>query len=151
MSESKSPSSNAAAGRVGGLTAWATDTLSAVIFLSIGSYGFAEVLALSIGREDEYISLTPAVAIMPWFLAGSLFPISVLPAGSEQISLALPWTHALALLRFGLMEGTDPGLEAIWHMNSDVLMAGLSLAVLAAFAVIMLTLAVRVFHRKTMV
>ena len=126
-------------------------TLSAVTLLSIGTYGLAEVLALSIGREDEYISLTPAVAIMPWFLAGSLFPISVLPAGLEQLSLALPWTHALALLRFGLMEGTNPGLEAIWHMDSDVLMAGLSLAVLAAYAVVMLTLAVRVFHRKTMV
>ncbi len=95
--------------------------------------------------------MTPAVAIVPWFLAGSLFPISVLPTGLEQISLALPWTHALALLRFGLMEGTDPGLQAIWHMDSDVFMAGLSLAVLAAYAVIMLSLAVRVFHRKTMV
>lgn len=123
----------------------------AVTLLSLGSYGFAEVLALSIGREDEYISLTPAVAIMPWFLAGSLFPISVLPAGLEQISLALPWTHALALLRFGLMEGSDPGLQAIWHLDSNALMASLSLAVLAAYAVVMLTLAVRVFHRKTMV
>ena len=52
---------------------------------------------------------------------------------------------------WGLMEGSDPGLEAIWHMDSDVLMAGLSLAVLAVYAAVMLTLAVRVFHRKTMV
>jgi len=74
----------------------------------------------------------------------------VLPAGLEQMTLALPWTHAMALLRYGLMEGSDPGLEAIWHLDSEVLMAGLSLAVLVAFAAVMLGLAVRVFHRKTM-
>ena len=125
-------------------------TLSAVSLLSLGSYGFAEVLALSIGREDEYISLTPVVAILPWFLAGSLFPISVLPAGLEQLSLVLPWTHALALLRFGLMEGSDPGLAAIWHMDSTVLMASLSLVVLAVYAFAMSVAAVQVFRRRTM-
>ena len=44
-----------------------------------------------------------------------------------------------------------PGLQAIWHLDLNALMASLSLAVLAAYTVVMLTLAVRVFHHKTMV
>ena len=45
---------------------------------------------------------------------------------------------------------TDPGLANIWHMDSEPLMAALSLGVLLLMALGALTLAVRVFHRKTM-
>ena len=124
--------------------------LGATAFLSLTTYGLAEILALSIGRQEAYGPLIPAVGVTPWFLSGALFPISVLPAGVEQVTLALPWTHALALMRYGLMEGTDPGLADIWHLDSELLMASLSLIVMAAFAAVMLALAVRVFYRKTM-
>lgn len=121
----------------------------AVTLLAIGVYGLAEVLALLIGKEEEYISAVPAVAIVPWFFAGSLFPITVLPAGLEQVALALPWTHALAVIRYGLVEGSESGLVDIWGMDSEAAMAGLSMVVLGGFAVVMMSAAVAVFRRKS--
>jgi ABC-2 type transport system permease protein len=119
-------------------------------FLSLATYGLAEILALSVGRQEAYGPLIPAVGVTPWFLSGGLFPINVLPAGLEQISYVLPWTHTVALMRYGLMEGTDSGLANIWHMDSEALMAALSVIYLAALAVVLLAVAFRVFNRKTM-
>ena len=124
--------------------------LGAAWLLSLATYGLAEILALAVGRQEAYGPLIPAVGVTPWFLSGGLFPINVLPAGVEQISYALPWTHTLALMRYGLMEGSDPGLANIWHMDSEPLMAVFSLLYLAGLAIITLTLATRVFNRKTM-
>jgi hypothetical protein len=39
------------------------------------------------------------VAILPWFLPGSLFPIAALPVGLAGISRALPTTDVPAPLR----------------------------------------------------
>jgi ABC-2 type transport system permease protein len=118
--------------------------------LSLATYGLAEMLALAVGRQEAYGPLIPAVGVTPWFLSGGLFPIDVLPAGLEQISYLLPWTHTLALMRYGLMEGSDAGLANIWHMDSEPLMAALSALYLAGLAVALLAMAVRVFNRKTM-
>ncbi len=116
--------------------------------MTLGSYGIAEVLAALIGVEDEYIALTPVV-IVPWFLAGSMFPITALPKVLESIALVLPWTHAIALMRYGMMQGSDSGLASIWHLSSGIEMAALSASVLALFAVVMLTAAVKAFERQT--
>ena len=124
--------------------------LAATILLTLTTYGLAEVLALTLKRFETYYQMLPVVAVTPWFLAGSFFPISSLPAGLEQVTLALPWTHALALMRYGLIEGSDPGLANIWHLDSELLMASLSLIVMVTFTVVMLGLAVRVFYQKTM-
>jgi ABC-type polysaccharide/polyol phosphate export permease len=97
-------------------------------------------------RAEEYIARVPAVAIVPWFLAGSLFPISALPQGLNWIARVLPLTHGLALVRWGLLQ--DPAaLHDIWGMQSTAAMAGLSMAVVAVFAAVMTSLAIRVFTR----
>jgi ABC-2 type transport system permease protein len=124
--------------------------VAGVALLSMITYAIAEILALAVGRQEAFGPLIPAVGVTPWFLSGSLFPLDVLPPVVEQLSLALPWTHALGLMRYGMMEGTDPGLENIWHVDSEPLMAALSLGVLVLMATGALTLAVRVFNRKTM-
>jgi ABC-2 type transport system permease protein len=117
--------------------------------LNLGVYGIAETLALKIARQEAYGPLIPAIGVTPWILSGPLFPISALPAWAERLSAFLPWTHALAVLRYGLMRGSDPGLHNIWHLHSNVGMAWLSTAYLAAFATGTLTVAVRVFKRTT--
>ncbi len=61
----------------------------------------AEILANRIPTQEEYVGLTPVVAILPWFLAGSLFPITALPAWLAWVARVLPTTHVLALLRYG--------------------------------------------------
>jgi ABC-type polysaccharide/polyol phosphate export permease len=117
-------------------------------FLAIGMYGVAETLANRVPRVEEYIAATPAIAIVPWFFAGSLFPLSTLPVGLAWFARFLPLTHALALMRYGLLDRQGTGLHDIWGMGSTTLMAGLSLAVVAAFAVAMTVISIRVFTRS---
>jgi hypothetical protein len=52
------------------------------------------------------VAAVPAVAIVPWFFAGSLLPIGALPEGLTMVARVLPLTHTLALMRYGL--GVDP-------------------------------------------
>ena len=97
-------------------------------------------------RTEEYIGRVPVIAIVPWFLAGSLFPIGAQPVGLTWAARFLPLTHALALVRYGML--SDPsGLHAIWRMHSTAAMAALSLGVVALFAALLAASAVRAFSR----
>src|SRR5262249_8008186 len=124
--------------------------LIATALLCLTMDGVAETLALRIGRQEAFGPLIPAIGVTPYFLSGALYPLSVLPDGIQQVGFLLPWTHAVALMRYGLMDGTNPRLDDIWHLGSDPLMAVLSAAVLAAYAALMLTIAVRTFNRTTL-
>jgi ABC-type polysaccharide/polyol phosphate export permease len=121
--------------------------VAAASLFTIGMYGVAEVLAARVPRPEEYIARVPAIAIVPWFLAGSLFPISALPVGLEWITRFLPLTHALALVRYGLL-GDPSGLAHIWRMTDTGEMAALSLAAVAAFAAVGLLGGIRAFRRS---
>ena len=85
---------------------------------------------------------------MPWFYAGSFFPISAMPAGLTAFAKVLPLTHALAVMRYGLIDHTGHGLHDIWGMDNVALMATLSMAVVVAFAAGACALSVRVFTRS---
>jgi ABC-2 type transport system permease protein len=122
--------------------------LAAAALLSLATYGMAEALALAVGRQEAYGPLIPAVGVTPWFISGALFSLATLPAAVEAIALLLPWTHALAVMRFGIQPG-DPGLADIWGMSSNTVMATLSLAVLALYSLLTLAVANRLFFRKT--
>jgi ABC-type multidrug transport system permease subunit len=121
--------------------------VAAVVLLTIAMYGAAETLAARIPRQEEYIARIPAIAIAPWFLAGSLFAITSMPVGLTWIARFLPLTHALALMRYGL-NGDSSGLHAIWRMGHADDMAALSLLVLAGFALLLIRVAIRVFSRS---
>src|SRR6266480_2916835 len=105
----------------------------------------AEILANRIPTQEEYVGLTPVVAILPWFLAGSLFPITALPAWLAWVARALPTTHVLALLRYGVLDHTGAGLHDIWGITSTTTDAALSLLVLASWATLITAAAIRVF------
>jgi ABC-2 type transport system permease protein len=126
--------------------AWFVAT--AVLF-TVGMYGVAETLASRVPKQEEYIARLPAIAIVPWFLAGSLFPISALPGFLAWLARFLPLTHGLALMRYGLL-GDSTGLSNIWGMGSATAMAALSLAVVAVFAALLLAVAVRSFTRSAL-
>jgi ABC-type polysaccharide/polyol phosphate export permease len=106
----------------------------------------AETLANRIPSLAEYTGAVPALAIVPFFFAGSLFPIAVLPAGLAAFAKVLPLTHALAVMRYGLLDNSS-SLHDIWGMDNATTMAGLSLVVVAAFGTLLLSVAVRVFTR----
>jgi len=121
--------------------------VGAVTLFTVGMYGIAEILANRVPRQEEYIARVPAIAILPWFLAGALFPIAALPTGLTWFAKLLPLTHGLALMRFGLL-GDSSGLGSIWGMSSPTTMAALSLAVVAAFATILTIASIRVFSHS---
>jgi ABC-2 type transport system permease protein len=121
--------------------------VAAAALFTVGMYGVGETLASRIPRAEEYIARLPAIAIVPWFLAGSLFPISALPGFLEWFAKFLPLTHGLALVRYGLL-GDSSGLRDIWSMQSTTMMATLSLGVVAAFAAALTVISIRVFNRS---
>jgi ABC-2 type transport system permease protein len=121
--------------------------VAAASLFTIGMYGAAETLASRVPKAEEYIARVPAIAIVPWFLAGSLFPISALPGFLEWFAKFLPLTHALALVRYGLL-GDSTGLHNIWKLHNTTAMASLSLLVVAMFATALTAVAIRVFSRS---
>jgi ABC-type polysaccharide/polyol phosphate export permease len=123
--------------------------VAAAALFTVGMYGVAETLASRVPKTEEYIARLPAIAIVPWFLAGSLFPISALPGFLAWFAKFLPLTHGLALVRYGLL-GDSSGLHSIWSMHSATMMAALSLAVVAAFAAALTVISIRVFNRAAL-
>jgi ABC-type multidrug transport system permease subunit len=125
--------------------AWFT---AATLCFAVGMYGIAELLANRLPTQEEYIGAMPPVAIVPYFFAGGLFPISALPAGLAFFAKLLPLTHVLALMRYGLVDRQGQGLHEIWGMSNRTVMAALSLGVVAAFAVVFTVISIRGFVRS---
>jgi ABC-2 type transport system permease protein len=129
-----------------GLAWFAVAALGFAVFI----YGVAELLASRMAGQEEYIGAVPAVAILPWFFAGALFPISALPGALTALAKVLPLTHAMALMRYGLADPRGTGLHDIWGMSNTTAEAWLSLAVVALFAAAFIALAVRAFTRAAL-
>jgi ABC-type multidrug transport system permease subunit len=122
--------------------------IGAVAFLTIGMYGIAEILANRAPSQEAYVGAVPAIAIVPWFFAGSLFPISTLPSGLTVIAKILPLTHALALVRYAFLDHRGTGLHDIWGLSNTNEMAALSLGVVALFALLATFASIKVFERS---
>jgi ABC-2 type transport system permease protein len=122
--------------------------VAAAIFLAVFMYGLAEVLSVRLPSPVEYVAAVPAIAIVPFFFAGSLFPITSLPHWLGAVAKVLPLTHALALFRYG-MTGTSGvrALHNIWGLQNVTLMATLSMLVLVVYAVVAFAGAVRLFTK----
>jgi ABC-2 type transport system permease protein len=122
--------------------------LGAVLTFTVFMYAVSEILANRIPTQEEYVGLTPVVAILPWFLAGSLFPVTALPGWLAAVARALPTTHTLALLRYGVLGHGGGGLHDIWGIGNSTADACLSLLVLAGWAVLATAASIRVFKRS---
>jgi ABC-2 type transport system permease protein len=122
--------------------AWA---LSAGLLFTVFMYAVAETLASVIAKPEEYVGAVPAVAILPFFFAGALFPIGAMPGALTAIAKVLPLTHALALMRYGLVDPSGQGLHDIWGAGSTTAQAWASLGVVAVFAAALLAISIRVF------
>jgi ABC-type multidrug transport system permease subunit len=123
--------------------AWAA---AATVALAVAMHGVAEVLSSRIVKQEEYVGAAPPVALLPWFFAGSFFPITAMPGPLTAFAKVLPLTHALALMRYGLVDRSGGGLHDIWGMSNVQAMAGLSLGVVVLFAAAMVAAGVRAFE-----
>jgi ABC-2 type transport system permease protein len=121
---------------------------ASAVFFAVFMYATAETLANKIPTQEEYVGAVPALALLPWFFAGSLFPITAMPAGLTAFAKLLPLTHALAVMRYGLVDHRGAGLHDIWGMSNPTAMAALSLLVVAASAVALSALSIRMFARS---
>jgi ABC-2 type transport system permease protein len=122
--------------------------VAACVLFTVFMYGLAETLAARIPSQEEYIGATPAVAILPFFFAGALFPIHVLPGALAAFAKVLPLTHGLALMRYGVVDHRGTGLHDIWGMSNTTTEAWLSLGVVLLFAAAFIGLGIRTFKRS---
>jgi len=122
--------------------------LTAALLFTVFMYGLAETVASRVQKEEDYVGGIPVLAILPFFFAGALFPISAMPAALTTIAKLLPLTHALALMRYGFIDPSGRGLHDIWGMSDVTTEAWLSLAVVALFAAALVVVSVRVFSRS---
>ena len=74
------------------------------MLFTVFMYSVAETLASRINKQEDYVGAMPAVAILPFFLAGALFPIGAMPGALTTIAKFLPLTHALALMRYAFVD-----------------------------------------------
>jgi ABC-2 type transport system permease protein len=122
--------------------------LAAGLLFTVFMYGVAETLAARIGKAEDYVGAVPAVAILPFFFAGALYPISAMPGVLATIAKFLPLTHALALLRYGLIDPHGQGLHAIWGAGNPTAQAFASLGVVAVYAAALTAISIRAFTRS---
>jgi len=122
--------------------------VAAGLLFTVFMYGVAETLASRVRSQEDYVAATPAVAILPFFFAGALFPIGAMPGVLTAIAKAFPLTHALALMRYGLIDPNGQGLHDIWGMHSVTAETWLSLAVIALWAVALTAISIRMFSRS---
>jgi len=120
---------------------------AAAFGIGVLMYGMAETLANKMPSQEEFIGAAPAIALVPWFFAGSFFRINAMPTFLTVFAKILPLTHALAVMRYGLLDKHGSGLHDIWGMHNTAAMAGLSLAVVAAYAALLTLVSIRVFTR----
>jgi len=121
--------------------------VGASVFLAIAMYGLAEMVANRLPSVEEYIGMVPGLAIVPFFFAGALFPITAMPRFLAGFARVLPATHALALMRYGLLGGNTSGLRDIWGMQNATAMAALSFVVVVLFSAALTLAAFRSFNR----
>jgi ABC-type multidrug transport system permease subunit len=124
--------------------------VGAGLLFAVAMYGLAEVLVARMPVQEEYIGATPVVAVLPFFFAGALFPISALPGAITAFAKVLPLTHVLALMRYGLVDPKGTGLHDIWGMSNTTAEAWLSLGVIALFAVLLSVASVRLFTKSAL-
>jgi ABC-2 type transport system permease protein len=122
--------------------------VGAALLFTVFMYGVAETLASRVHKQEDYVGATPAVAILPFFFAGALFPIGAMPGALTAIAKVFPLTHALALMRYGFIDPSGKGLHDIWGMHNVAVEAWLSLAVVALFAAALTAISIRVFSRS---
>ena len=101
----------------------------------IASLSFGLFISTMVKNQQQAMQVS-FFFVMPYILlSGFMFPRAAMPALFQWFSLLLPLTHYLQVLRGILLKGV--GLNAIWPQ----------VVILCGFAVALISLAVRRFHK----
>lgn len=103
----------------------------------VASLAFGLLISTLVRTQSQALQASFFFVLPNILLSGFMFPRQAMPAVAQWIGLVLPLTYFLEVLRGILLKGV--GLGALWR----------EVALLAAFAVVMIALAVRRF-RKTL-
>jgi ABC-2 type transport system permease protein len=101
----------------------------------IASLSFGLFISTLVKNQQQAIQVSFFFVMPNVLLSGFMFPRAAMPVLFRWFSMALPLTHYLQVLRGILLKGV--GLEAIWPQ----------VLILCGFAVGLITLAVRRFHK----
>jgi ABC-2 type transport system permease protein len=101
----------------------------------IASLAFGLFISTLVKTQQQAMQVAFFYVLPNILLSGFMFPRQSMPLVFQWISLVLPITHFLKVLRGILLKGV--GLEALWRET----------AILAVFSVLLITLAVRRFHK----
>jgi len=79
-----------------------TIVVSTLAFFSLGLFSVGFVLWLKRGNPLNWL-----LNSLSWLLAGTLYPITVLPNWLQQVAVFLPLTHSLQAVRLTLLNGAS--------------------------------------------
>ncbi|WP_426271280.1 ABC transporter permease [Dyella kyungheensis] len=113
---------------------WDVYLASSLLILANLSLGL--LISTRARSQFQAMQMTFFVFLPSILLSGFMFPYAGMPEPAQWISEALPLTHFMRLIRGIILRGADLG--DLWH---DAL-------ALVAFIAIMLTLAIRLFHKR---
>ena len=106
----------------------------ALLFV-IASLSFGLFISTLVRTQQQAMQVAFFFVLPNILLSGFMFPRQAMPPVFQWMGLLLPLTHFLKVLRGILLKGV--GLEALWR----------EVAVLSAFAVVMIVASVRRFHK----
>jgi ABC-type polysaccharide/polyol phosphate export permease len=92
--------------------------VAAAVLFTVFMYALVETIASRVSNAEDYVGALPVVAVLPFFFPGALFPIGAMPGALTGIAKLLPLTHAIALMRSGLIDPSGKGLHDIWGMSN---------------------------------
>ena len=91
---------------------------------------------------DNFAAIMNFVIFPVFFLSGSLYPVSRLPAALKAVALANPYTYGVDLLKHAVLGVLPSGMGADFAMSTDI-------AVLLGFTAAALLIASWRFSRES--
>lgn len=101
-------------------------SLNAFIFL-LGSLGLGLLMSTVAQNQVQAIQLSQMFLLPSLLLSGYMFPREAMPGVLQAISLGIPLTHFLQVLRGIILKGV--GMDVVWRQT--VIMSGYTVLILA--------------------
>ncbi len=104
---------------------------AALVMTSLACGGIGMLVAAFTRTLDNFAAIMNFVIFPVFFLSGSLYPVSRLPAALKFVALANPYTYGVDLLKHAVSDKLPAGMGADFGVGLDFLvLAGFSAAAL---------------------